>query len=309
MHNSSIVRRLPPNVRGRDFYVGDLHGCVQHLIRLMKFVEFDNSIDRVISVGDLVDRGPDSLSATALLDEPWFFAVLGNHEVCSLAVLGVPPFLEWESLLRYRDYVEWHSKLTGNQRDEVIRRLRGLPLGLEVEQPDGSVVGVIHAQLPARTGWSALHRITAADLIPHSESSGRLVWDVIRGRDQASLETALGLRNPRGYERWLEAHRRELIRGASRTDDIDLLISGHVITPHLEPVAIANRLSIDTGVYLPRGRLSIVDPIRRSFWQVGWRKNRKEAQRYIHSGQLGKPWGRWDVRKSIRRILADHRAN
>ncbi|MDP3857301.1 MAG: metallophosphoesterase [Stagnimonas sp.] len=308
MQSPPIIRRLSPNHRGRDFYIGDLHGCTEHLARLMEHVRFDGSMDRVISVGDLVDRGPDSLAASSLIEEPWFFAVLGNHEICSLAVLHIDPYTQWESHLRYREYVEWHARLTEDQRAKVIGRLSALPLGLEVEQPDGSVIGVIHAHLRVRPGWPALNAVTAAEMTPHSTKLGSLVWDAIRGREQASLETALGLRNPQGYERWIAAHRRQLQRQACRTSGIDLLISGHVITPHFEPVSIANRLSIDTGVYLPLGRLTMVEPTTRRYWQVGWRKNLKEPQKHVHCGQLLAPSSAWDVRLSIRKILADAEA-
>lgn len=34
----------------------------------------------MLSVGDLVDRGPDSIGCLKLLEAPWFHAVMGNHE-------------------------------------------------------------------------------------------------------------------------------------------------------------------------------------------------------------------------------------
>jgi serine/threonine protein phosphatase 1 len=75
-----LVKRLPANLLGRDFVVGDLHGCKKELDRLMQLVEFDRKVDRLISVGDLVDRGPNSLDCLLLLRAPWFHAVMGNHE-------------------------------------------------------------------------------------------------------------------------------------------------------------------------------------------------------------------------------------
>lgn len=74
------VRRLPVNIQGDDFIIGDLHGCYDQLFTLLNAVGFDPVNDRVISVGDLIDRGPDSLKCAELVYEPWFYAVLGNHE-------------------------------------------------------------------------------------------------------------------------------------------------------------------------------------------------------------------------------------
>lgn len=308
MRNPSIVRRLPSNSRGRDFYIGDLHGCSDHLTRLLEHVAFDPSSDRVFSVGDLVDRGPDSLGATEFLEKPWFFAVLGNHEIWSLAVLHVAGFSEWEERLRYRDHLDWHSKLTIEDRARIIERLRSLPLALEIEQPQGGFIGVIHAQLPIHRGWTALHSVDAEDMLPNSPKVGALVWDVVRGREQAVLETALGLRSTLGYERGLARNRRSIQRSACRTPGVDLLISGHVITPNFEPVAIANRLSIDTGVYRPMGRLTLVEPSTRRYWQVGWRKSLRTPLHYVHCGTLRDPYSACDVRVSLRRILASDAA-
>ncbi len=75
-----LVKRLPANRHGRDFVVGDLHGCRKELDRLLLLVKFDRSKDRLISVGDIVDRGPHSLDCLMLLKAPWFHAVMGNHE-------------------------------------------------------------------------------------------------------------------------------------------------------------------------------------------------------------------------------------
>jgi len=77
--NERIVR-LPSNRTGRDFVLGDLHGTTDLLRALMVHVAFDPDKDRLFSVGDLVDRGEDSPGGLALLLEPWFHAVLGNHE-------------------------------------------------------------------------------------------------------------------------------------------------------------------------------------------------------------------------------------
>lgn len=308
MRNPSIVRRLPPNLNGRDFYIGDLHGCTDHLTRLLEYVAFDPSSDRVFSVGDLVDRGPDSLGATEFLDTPWFFAVLGNHEIWSLSQLQIAPYTEWEERLRYSDHLEWHGKLQASERAQLIERLKSLPLALEIEQPQGGLIGVIHAMLPIKTGWSALYDVDVDDMLPQSPRVGTLVWDVIRGREQAALEGALGLRSTQGYERGLARNSRSLRRRACRTPGIDLLISGHVITPNFEPVVIANRLSIDTGVYRPMGRLTMVEPATRRYWQVGWRKNLKTPLRHVHCGTLTAPYTAWDVRLSLRRILASEAA-
>jgi len=75
-----LVRALPSNQRGRDFVVGDLHGCYDLLDRLLETVRFDPGCDRLFSVGGLMDYGPDSLRSLAFLEAPWFYAVQGSYE-------------------------------------------------------------------------------------------------------------------------------------------------------------------------------------------------------------------------------------
>ncbi len=82
-----MIRNLPENLLGRDFIVGDLHGCRPMLERLLAHVAFDPSRDRLFAVGDLADRGPDSVGCLELINEPWFHSVKGNHEAMLLDCL------------------------------------------------------------------------------------------------------------------------------------------------------------------------------------------------------------------------------
>jgi len=68
------------NTSGRDFVVGDLHGCLDLLDIELAHFGFDPADDRLFSVGYLIDGGPDSMSRLRLLHKPWFFAVRDSHE-------------------------------------------------------------------------------------------------------------------------------------------------------------------------------------------------------------------------------------
>lgn len=77
---NNLRKILTKNIEGRDFILGDLHGCYDQLQTLMKYVKFDKSVDRMISVGDIIDRGSKSMDCLSLIYEPWFHMVRGNHE-------------------------------------------------------------------------------------------------------------------------------------------------------------------------------------------------------------------------------------
>jgi calcineurin-like phosphoesterase family protein len=120
----TTVQHHPVNRAGRDFVIGDLHGCVDALRYLLREIVFDPARDRLFSVGDLVDRGMQSEAALALLDKPWFYAVLGNHEdtLCGVA----------EGRLRRKWWYDiggqWGESLSDEKLRDYAQRLRLLPL-------------------------------------------------------------------------------------------------------------------------------------------------------------------------------------
>lgn len=68
--------------------VGDIQGCFDELQELLAKVEFDPAVDRLLAVGDLVNRGPQSLQTLrfchGLGDR--FATVLGNHDLHLIAI-------------------------------------------------------------------------------------------------------------------------------------------------------------------------------------------------------------------------------
>lgn len=56
----SSFKSFPLNTLGRDFAVGDIHGMYSLLEQKLAAVNFNPQKDRLFSVGDLVNRGPES---------------------------------------------------------------------------------------------------------------------------------------------------------------------------------------------------------------------------------------------------------
>jgi bis(5'-nucleosyl)-tetraphosphatase (symmetrical) len=65
----------------RRIFVGDIQGCREPLERLLEAVAFVRTRDRLLPVGDLVNKGPDSPGTLALLMELGAEPVLGNHDL------------------------------------------------------------------------------------------------------------------------------------------------------------------------------------------------------------------------------------
>jgi hypothetical protein len=65
----------------RTIVVGDIHGCYDELIALLEKVNL-GAKDRVVSVGDLVAKGPKSREVLQLfMTDARFSTVIGNHDL------------------------------------------------------------------------------------------------------------------------------------------------------------------------------------------------------------------------------------
>lgn len=70
------------------YLIGDLQGCCDALARLLEKIDFSPSRDRIYLLGDLVNRGPDSLTTLRRLQSLGDSAqcLLGNHDLHLLAM-------------------------------------------------------------------------------------------------------------------------------------------------------------------------------------------------------------------------------
>lgn len=69
-----------PESGGRTIVIGDVHGCLAELRRLLIQVQWVPGQDRVILTGDLTDRGPDPKGTIDFCREQGFECVYSNHE-------------------------------------------------------------------------------------------------------------------------------------------------------------------------------------------------------------------------------------
>jgi bis(5'-nucleosyl)-tetraphosphatase (symmetrical) len=64
----------------RTVVVGDVHGCLAELDELLAMAEIAQGRDRLVFLGDLLDRGPDPVGVLRRVRELGAECVLGNHE-------------------------------------------------------------------------------------------------------------------------------------------------------------------------------------------------------------------------------------
>jgi serine/threonine protein phosphatase 1 len=68
-----------------DYAIGDIHGCRDKLGRLLELLHYDPAADRLIFLGDYIDRGPDSKGVIDVMLELQHenaanIFLMGNHE-------------------------------------------------------------------------------------------------------------------------------------------------------------------------------------------------------------------------------------
>lgn len=269
-----VVQYLPTNTKGRDFVVGDIHGCKHLFEQLMLEIKFDYANDRMISVGDLVDRGPQSKRCLDLLKEPWFHAVLANHEdLCRDTLVAFlldhnaynGPVIDFD---RVRNQVETHINNGGSwlidyflSREiieekiayckDMIEQINKLPLVLSVGEGE-SRYNVVHSEICL---WADV--ATDDKLDNHSDQFIR--DDFVWSRNMFGYNKIATLRYPDNYQ----------------SKELSITYSGH--TPVMNVTKIARQINIDTCAFYAdfisverngEHGLTTVNPANFDFWTI-----------------------------------------
>jgi len=117
----------------RHIFIGDIHGCIDEFNELLKKVSYNRDEDRVILLGDLIDRGPDSVAVVRKARELKLECVMGNHE---------HKYLKWFRSQGTRVDVYDRRDFYSQFSDQDITYIHDMPTYIEL--PD---VVVVHAGL------------------------------------------------------------------------------------------------------------------------------------------------------------------
>jgi bis(5'-nucleosyl)-tetraphosphatase (symmetrical) len=143
------------------YAIGDVQGCGDELVALLQKLHFRPARDQLLFVGDLVNRGPQSLQVLRLVKSLGAGAqsVLGNHDLHLLAHYFAP-----DRKLHRGDTLQ--QVLEARDCRELIEWLLTLPLAIHDAQRDELVV---HAGLVPQ--WSA------ADAAAHGARASEALRD------------------------------------------------------------------------------------------------------------------------------------
>jgi bis(5'-nucleosyl)-tetraphosphatase (symmetrical) len=264
------------------YAIGDLQGCFDPLQQLLDATGFRESTDRLWLVGDLVNRGPQSLEILRFVKSLGDRAVcvLGNHDLHLLMVA------EGQAKQHGKDTLE--AVLAAPDRDELLTWLRAQPL-MHVE---GEYAMVHAGLLPSWSIARALELARETERALQGSDWRRLManmygnrpdrWDdslkgddrmrvIINAMTRMRICTEDGRMEfdykgaldeiPRGYLPWFE------VRGRKSADMT--VICGHWSAIGL--LAQENLLALDSGCLWGR-RLSAVRLEDRKIFQVSCRK-------------------------------------
>lgn len=230
----SFILSFEENLSGTDYVVGDLHGHYDDLMKVLDKIHFDFTNDRLFATGDLGDRGPDSIKTIALVNEPWFFSVRGNHDQFILdcfeeeRVMLYGGYADIEPEQNYRQVTkfesDWYFVLPKDKQRKVAKNLTGLPYVIELKL-SGRKFGITHAGVPE--GYDDWHKVT--DNLDNRDLRERL----LRQRRHA-------VKTSQGKDR--------------KINSIDYTIHGHSCFP--EPVFGRQSRFIDT--YDKSGKLCVL---------------------------------------------------
>lgn len=227
-HNQKVLI-LPANTEGRDFVIGDIHGEFDKVEALMSQASFDPTKDRLLSVGDLVDRGPQSKDALDWLKQDWFFAVRGNHE--QMVVDSFIAMVDETMLGSARRDIkqmhvinggEWFWELSGDQQAKFAGAFNKLPYVIEVPVGDKRF-GLVHAE--PLSSWTETK-------------------DAAESVSQFAINTMM-------WSRW-----RIQDKDTTPVAGIDAVFVGH--TPTRDVVKLGNIFYIDQGACFGR-KMTMVD--------------------------------------------------
>jgi serine/threonine protein phosphatase 1 len=223
-----LIKNFSKNAAGRDLIVGDIHGHFTKLQAALDEVGFNpDAGDRLFSVGDLVDRGPESDDALEWLAKPWFHAVQGNHEGMAI---------DWAQGMGSRqNYVAnggaWNIGNTQAVRQLYADAFAALPIAIQLETALGPV-GIVHAGCPYSDWTRFATALKSQDL--RAMERDRLVMMATWSRDRIGK------------------------MDDSEVMGVRAVVVGH--TPMERMTSLGNTIFIDTGGWHPKGSgFTIVD--------------------------------------------------
>lgn len=124
----------------KTIIVGDIHGCKTELDELLEIINYDPKSIRLVFLGDLLHRGPDSLGVLRKVQELKGSCVIANHEF-------------WQ--LRFNK-LEQEYKLTG-AKNPMRSNKRRAEIYEQLSKSDFDWIRSLPSKIHLKDNWYAIH--------------------------------------------------------------------------------------------------------------------------------------------------------
>lgn len=133
------IHKYPLNRDGRDIILGDIHGNFKIANQVLESLNMRRG-DRVYTVGDIVNRGEDSIKC---FDKFAHRSVRGNHEQLILSYWKG----DIEKCKLKKAGGDWFLKLHKDYQNEIIYRIKHMPTAIQIGEENPYIIA--HACMPA----------------------------------------------------------------------------------------------------------------------------------------------------------------
>ncbi|MDH5751497.1 MAG: metallophosphoesterase [Deltaproteobacteria bacterium] len=183
----------------RILFVGDIQGCPEELAELLDVSGFRPGRDRLIPLGDTINRGPDSPGVLRLLEECRAEPIQGNHERAMLKIGSGAPGATGEELLASAP--DWARKpgsafeqlLKAGMWEDALEKFARMPLVRQGED------------------WVAVHA-GLHPVLPPEDTDPEFLTHVRWCDPQGVMPSGISgsqLESPPGHQPWFDYYRGE----------------------------------------------------------------------------------------------------
>lgn len=230
MMNNKYYKKLP--LKGRRHLVfGDIHGRFDDMMLLLHHVGYEPDQDVLYTVGDMVDRGPNSMDVVRFFTEHENrHTIMGNHEWMILQP-------EYTNVWLGNGGYEFHREMISKHYDVpwVIERIKDLPYVLDVGEigTPGSF-RLVHAEIPVGHD----ERLFQMEMEEQDETFlNGLLWS---RKEIEIVQEAQTVPSQEATQKLME-----LASGLKNRQPMDTIV-GHSWVK--EPVSVGTRTYIDCGM-------------------------------------------------------------
>lgn len=209
----------------RIFIVGDIHGMFSLLQENLQVLGYRHGEDILVSVGDLIDRGPENEKTLEWFNtNPTVYSVRGNHDEFLATAIEYKNNMDyWTSSNDFYIWVAngglWATSLGWPQLMELAEQADQKPYFIQLNLDNGKTFGVIHAEIPGRLSWDEMKF-------------------AVRVRERKVLQSLIWGRTT------IEVYKNSRME-ENPVAGVDYIFCGHTVLP--KPTLVGNRVYLDTG--------------------------------------------------------------